>query len=72
MLLIGRRSVVRSNQGQDMVDDVESALVELVSDDVLEVGDDPKVIVQGDRKEDVNAFHRSRSRRRKATKFNHF
>ena len=55
-----------------MVDDVESALVKLVSDDVLEFGDDPKVIVRSDRKEYVKAFHRSRSRRRKATKFNHF
>ena len=39
-----------------MVDDVESALVELVSGDVLEVGGDPKVTVQSDRKEDAQAF----------------
>ena len=62
--------MVRINQGREIVDDAEHALVELVSNDVLEVGDDRKAITQGGQEEDVQACHRNQSRQHNVTKFN--
>ena len=61
--------MVRITQGQEIVDDVEHAFAELVSNDVLEVVDDRKAITQGGREEDVQAYHRNQSRQHNVTKF---